>query len=194
MIPLWGQVAIALLAGAIPGVVLIPALASPFGPPLGPLSAPLARVLLTVGQFIRGAGVLVKRASGEYEIGTWIPAEDGGPAVQLSDRRLPVDPDRITWGLFGKKRFGITWEPGTELHERAALTDPADDGDFAVDMGAVHRYLRGANEMQPIDRTEEHAAAEYGGGDDKMSDRVMAVLVIVMLLLGTATGYVMVGM
>jgi len=193
---IWMQALAGLLVGIIPGFLLFEWLASPFGPGLWKLATPFTRIFLTVSQFIRGKGVLVKRATDEYELGSYIPESEGGPAVQLSDKRLSVDPDNIRWGLFGKKGFGLTWEPGTSLHSRVsdgqATGSTATDGGLdrlKINMAAVHRYLRGSNESEAIDRTEEHAKAEYGGGSTGMSDTVMAVLIIVMLLLGAATGF-----
>jgi len=200
---LWGQALVGLVVGIIPGALFIVFLASPFVPGLWIFTEPVARVLVTLSQFIRGAGVLVKRASGHYEIGTYIPADaspDGEPRVQLSDTTLPVDGDALRWGQFGRKPFGLTWEPGTELHERAVPQDAdgeplADGGDAepVVNVDAVHRYLRGVNEEGAISRTEEHAKAEYGGGPTRISDKVMAILIVFMMLLGTVTGYLMVG-
>lgn len=196
---LWAQAAIGLLAGFIPGFLLFLWLASPFAPGLWKLTEPLTRVFMTVSQFIRGAGVLVHRATGEYEIGTYIPEADGGPAVQLSDRVLSLDAESIRWGLFGKKRFGITWEPGTEFHERIsagpdAVADGGEEwfgGGLPVDMGAAHRFLEGVNDADAISRTEEHAKAKYGGGSDVLSDKAMAGLITLMLVLGSATGFMM---
>jgi len=200
---IWGQALLGFLVGVIPGFLLVVFLASPFVPGLWILTEPVARVLVTLSQFIRGRGVLVKRASGHYELGTYIPARDspdGAPCVQLSETTLPVDGDALRWGQLGRKPFGLTWEPGTELHERAVPTDengdPLADGCDAeptVNVDAVHRYLRGVNEEGAISRTEEHAKAEYGGGPTRISDKVMAVLIVVMMLLGTVTGYLMVG-
>jgi len=193
---IWMQAVLGLLVGILPGFLLFEWLASPFGPGLWKLATPFTRVFLTVSQFIRGKGVLVKRATDEYEIGTYVTESAGGPAIQLSDRRMNVEPENITWGLFGKKGFGLTWEPGTTLHERVSDTQTpgltATDGGIdrlKINMAAVHRYLRGSNESDAIDRTEEHAKAEYGGGSTGMSDTTMAILIIVMLLLGAATGF-----
>jgi hypothetical protein len=199
----WEQAAIGLLIGMIPGLLLFEWLASPFSPGLWVLSEPFTRIFLTVSQFIRGRGVLTKRTTGEYEIGTYIPEDDKhGPAVRVSDSVIPVDPDNIRWGLFGKKPFGITWEPGTDLHERIAptdgpdplepITDGGDEDGHKVNMAAAHRYLKGSNDPDAIDRTVEHAKAEYGGGSDAISDKAMAGLIIVMLILGSVTGYLMV--
>jgi hypothetical protein len=153
--------------------------------------------MLTVSQFIRGNGVLVKTRDGTYEIGTYVPENKAdGPAVQLSDRQIEIDPHRIEWGLFGKKPFGLTWEPGTPLHERVSGTqtrgETLADGGFNtlnINMAAVHRYLRGSNESDAIDRTEEHAKAEHGGGDQGIPDKYMALAITMMLLLGSLTGY-----
>jgi len=185
---------IGLLIGTVFGITLFPWLASPFSPGLWKLSTPFTRIMLTVSQFIRGQGVLVKTKDGEYQMGTYIPEAKGGPAVQLDDRTIEADPDRIEWGLFGKKPFGLTWEPGTPLHRRASDTQTPDatlaDGGLEklkLNMAAVHRHLRGTNESDAIDRTEEHAKAEFGGGDSGFSDTLMAVLVMLMLLMGALT-------
>ncbi|MGK7297337.1 MAG: hypothetical protein ACNS61_16190, partial [Candidatus Wenzhouxiangella sp. M2_3B_020] len=180
-----------------PGLLLFEFLASPFAPGLWKLTEPLARVFMTVSQFLRGKGVLVKRAAGHYEIGTYVPPEDGGPAVQLSDSVLELDGNQLRWGLFGRKAFGITWEPGTPFHERIAAADPlvADGGDdegLRVNVCAADRLLEGVNDDDGITRTEEHAKAEYGGGQDVLSDKVMAGLIALMLVLGSASAYLMV--
>lgn len=197
MLGIWTQAIVGLLVGSLFGLMLFPWLASPFGPSLWKLSTPFTRIFLTVSQFIRGNGVLVKTRDGTYEIGTYIPEEqETGPAVQLSNRTVEIDPDRIQWGLFGKKPFGLTWEPGTPLHTRVSDGQTQDvtatDGGFSplnINMAAVHRYLRGANESDAIDRTEEHAKAEFGGGDTGFSDKLMAGMIMLMLILGSLTSY-----
>jgi len=188
---------IAMFIGVLPGLFLFEWLASPFGPSLWVLTTPFTRVFLTLSQFIRGKGVLVKRKSGEYEIGTYVNPNDAEPYIQLSDSTLAVDAERMVWGLFGKRDFGLTWEPGTDLHELVAnREDPlafAYGGDMSINMAAVHRYLDGANEADAITRTEEHSKAEYGGGSDGISEKAMAGLVILMILMGTMTSYFMLG-
>jgi len=185
---------VAFMVGLLPGLFLFPWLRSPFAPGLWKLATPMTRVLLTVAQFLRGKGIMVKKANGRYEIGKY--DEENQEAV-LSDKRVPVDPERTKWGLFGKKPFGITWEKGTDLHKRVsenAAPDGGDDGGEYINMAAAHRILRGANESDAIDRTEEHAKAEYGGGSDGISDMGMAILIGVMLLLGSATAWFVLGM
>lgn len=187
---IWIIAAIALLAGFVPGLLLFPWLASPLGPGLWKLSTPFTRIFLTVSQFIRKRGVLVKVKEGYYEIGTY---DDDESHVILSDRTVPVNSDELRWGLFGKRPFGITWQSGTELHKRIATGEElsADGGGYSVDMGALHRYLRGANDADAITRTEEKAKAEHGLGKEQLSDLVMGVLIGVMLLLGSLTTYIM---
>lgn len=188
---MWGWAVVALLIGFIPGLLFFPWLASPIGPGLWRLSPPMARIFMTVSQYIRGAGVLVKRASGEYEIGTFLPNRD---AVKLSNTVLPIDAKETRWGLFGKKPFGITWEPGTDFHERIQRDDPAaNGGGYPINMGAAHRYLRGANNADAITRTEEKAKANYGGGSKALGDMTMAILIGAMLLMGSLTAFFMIG-
>jgi len=188
---------IAMLIGILPGLLLFEWIASPFGPSLWVLTTPFTRVFLTLSQFIRGKGVLVKRESGEYEIGTYVNPADAESYIQLSDTTLPVDADNLVWGLFGKRDFGMTWEPGTDLHDLiAGDTDPLaypDGGEMTINMAALHRYLDGTNEADAITRTEEHSKAEYGGGSDGISEKAMAGLVILMILMGTMTSYFMLG-
>lgn len=190
---MWAQAGIGLLVGLIPGLLLFEWLASPLGLPLWKLTEPFARIFMTVSQFIRGAGVVVKTKEGNYEIGTYLPDKE---EVQLSDRTIEVDADNLRWGLFGRKPFGITWEPGTDFHNRIANVDELvpDGGDtnLSINMGAAHRRLEGANDADAISRTEEHAKAEHGGGSDAFSDAVMAGLIILMLLMGSGTAYLMV--
>lgn len=188
---LWILAIIALLIGFLPGATLFPWLASPFGPGLWILSEPFARIHLTISQFIRrDGGVLVKRESDDYEIGTYLP--DAGEVV-LSDTRLPVDPDDISWGLFGKRPFGMTWEPGTTLHKRITReADPDEGAGLPVNIGAAHRFVEGANDADVITRTENKAKAEYGGGNQGLSGLVMAVLVGAMLVMGSFTAWFMV--
>jgi len=184
------NILIATVIGFLPGLLFFQWLASPMGPGLSVFSPLFARIFLTVSQFIRGKGVLVRRGNGRYEMGTYIPEEN---AVQLTDKKLPLDADELEWRIFGKKPFAITWEPGTELHQLIAHDEPlsADGGEYEINMGAAHRHFRGANDSEAINRTEEHAKAKYGGGSDGLSDRLMVFLIIIMLLLGTLTGFVM---
>ncbi len=155
------------------------------------LDEPFARIHLTISQFIRRAGVLVKRASNDYELGTYLPDSE---EVLLSDTRLPVDADQTSWGLFGKRKFGVTWEFGTDLHRRITPADEAvatdGGGDRTVNVAAAHRYFRGANDADVISRTEESAEAEYGGGEE-LSTTVMGLLVALMLFLGSMTTWLM---
>lgn len=195
MVGMWTQAAIGLLIGLLPGLTLFIWLASPFGPSIPYLNTVFARVLLTVSQFIRGNGVLVKRKNGNYEIGTFVD-DEAEPYIQATNAEIPVDPDNLTWGLFGKKDFGITWEPGTELHQRMQVTDPLADGGkrgYEVNMAAAHRYLEGTNEMASIERTEEHAEAQFGGGNQGFGTKMKIAYVIVMLLLGILTTFLAMG-
>lgn len=187
---LWVIAVITAFIGFLPGVLLFPWLASPLGPGLWKLATPFTRIFLTVSQFIRKRGVLVKTKEGYYEIGTYV--EDGEDAhAVLSDRTVPIDPDNLRWGLFGKKPFGITWEAGTDLHQRITNDTATDGGGYSVNVGALHRYLRGANDPDAITRTEEKAKAEHGMGSGQISDLVMGVLIVVLLLLGSFTTYLM---
>lgn len=187
---IWLWAIVGLVAGVIPGILLFPWLASPFGPPLWKVATPFSRIFLTVSQFIRGRGVLVKRSKGSYEIGTYLPDQE---AVQLTDGTMDITADTTRWGLFGKKAFGVTWEPGTDLHNRIAQDNATDGGGLAVNMGAAHRTLKGANEADPISRTEESAKAEHGGGDEALGDKAMVALIIMMLLLGSFTSWFVLG-
>lgn len=189
---MWGYAAIGLLAGIIPGLLLFPWLASPFNliPYFSKIAAPFTRVFLTVSQFIRGAGVLVKRSNGSYEIGTYLPDKE---VVQLSDRTMALDAEQTRWGLFGKKAFGVTWESGTDLHNRIARDEATDGGELAIDMGAAHRAMEGSNDADAISRTEEKAKAEHGGGDETLGDKAMVGLLILMVLLGSFTSWFMLG-
>lgn len=188
---LWGWAAVALLIGFIPGITLFPWLASPVGPGLWVISTPFARIFFTVSQIIRGAGVLTKLRSNRYEIGLYDP---DGEQIYVADRRLDIDAEDIKWGLFGKRPFGLTWEPGTDFHERVKRDEAATDGGgLPVNMAAAHRYLRGANDSDAISRTEDKAKANYGGGDTGFSDTKMAVFIVIMLLLGSFTAFFMLG-
>ena len=189
---LWIIAVVALLVGFVPGALLFPWLASPLGPGLWKLSTPFTRIFLTVSQFIRKRGVLVKTNSEYYEMGTYTETEDGAVAL-LSDRTVPLDAGNLYWGLFGKKPFAVTWEPGTELHKRIADGDDtaADGGEYPINMGALHRYLRDANDADAIFRTEEKAKAEHGGGSDTLGDLTMLVLIGFMLVLGSLTTWFM---
>lgn len=191
MVGVLGWALVAMVIAFIPGFALFPWLASPFGPGLWKLSTPFARVFFVLSQVIRKAGVLVKRKTGEYEIGTYLPKRD---AVQLEDKKLGIDSEKLRWGLFGKRKFGITWEPGTDLHQRIMRDESATDGGgWPVNIGAAHRYMRGANDPDAITRAEEKYKAEFGLGSEAMSDLTMAVLIIVMLLLGSVTTWFMLG-
>lgn len=193
---LWTVAYFATIIGFIPGLTLFPWVTSPFGPGLWVLSEPFARIHLTISQFIRRIGVLVKRADNNYEIGTYLP-EPG--EVLLSDRRLEIDDERTSWGLFGKRKFGVTWEVGTDLYDRVTATSEeadaeavADGGDgITVNINAAHRYMERSNEADAISRTEEQAEAKYGGGGEELGGLTMAMLIAVMLVLGSMTTYVM---
>lgn len=188
---LWTVAVFATIAGFLPGVLLFPWVTSPFGPGLLVLDEPFARIHFTISQFIRRAGVLVKRASNDYEFGTYLPESD---EVLLSDTRLPIDSEQASWGLFGKRKFGVTWELGTDLHRRITPSGEqmaADGGDErTVNVAAAHRYFRGGNESDVISRTEESAEAEYGGGEE-LSTGMMGLLVGLMLFLGSMTTFLM---
>lgn len=190
MVGVWGIAVIASLIGFIPGLVWFHWLASPFPPSILIGKEAFARIFLTISQIIRRQGVLVKRKTGEYEIGTYLPDTE---EIVLTDRRLPVDADELVWGLFGKRHFGLTWEPGTDFHQRIQRDDGAatDGGGLPIDMGAAHRYLRGVNDSDAITRTENKAKAEHGGGSDGISDLWMAILIGVMLVLGWLTTFIM---
>lgn len=196
---LWTIAYIALVVGFLPGLLLFPWIASPFGPGLWVLSDAVTRIHFTISQIIRKAGVLVKRSSNEYEHATYLPEE--GAALCADGAKIPVDDDRTSWGLFGKRRLGLTWEPGTDLHERVradrsydgdpeSVTDGGED-ELAVNMDAAHRYFEGANDADVISRTEEKAEAEYGGGGDELSGLAMAMLIAFMLFLGSMTTFLM---
>lgn len=179
--------AVAMVIGIVPGLVMFPALASPFVPVgLWVLRTPFAKVFHTLAQVIRGQGVLVKRADGRYETGIYDPERE---QVCLGDTWLDVDSERLRWALFGKRPFGVTWEPGTDLHER--IRREGDGPGLAVNMGALHRFLRGANEADAITRTEEASKANYGGGDEEIGFLVMSVLVLLSAILGSLTSYIM---
>jgi hypothetical protein len=157
---------------------------------------------MTISQVIRGRGAIVRRQDGSYEHGTYDPKRS---CVQLSDTTVPVDNNDLSWGLFGKRPLTLTWEAGTDIHERVRTDStepglvPVTDGgahrlrdrDLEIDMGAAHRLLRGVNESDEISRTEEKAEAEYGGAGDDLDGVLMGVLVGVMLVLGTLTTFMM---
>lgn len=208
--PLWRYGLLAFAVGILPGVTLFPWITSPFGPGLWVLSTPFARIHFTISQVIRKVGVLVKRSSNDYEFGTFVPEDE---EAIVSDGRVPVDEASTRWGLFGKRKLGLTWEFGTDVYERitvdqadesqqrpdAAVSDASGMGDAVADgrgrvsvsLNAAHRLFRGVNEAETITRTKEHAEAEYGGGDDDLGGLMMALLVMLMLLLGSATTYLM---
>jgi len=175
---------IPMLIGILLGLGLFPLFASPFGPGLWKAAPLFSRIFHTVAQVIRKQGVLVKRAANHYELGIY---DDGD--VYLSDgwHSDMIDTEKTRWALFGKRPLGVTWELGTDLHRQVSDLD----SHHTIDMGAVHRYLRGANEADAISRTEQAAAAEYGGGDDGISTILMAVLIGAMAVMGSLTTYVM---
>jgi len=202
----WGWAGVGIFVGLVFGIAFFPWVASPFGPGIPFLNPKVAKLFFTVSQFLRGKGMLVKRASGVYEIGTY---DGDAKEVVLSDTRLLIDPKRTRWGLFGKRAFGITWEPGTDLHQRVArdevdkdnaslsLTHPfldqTDGGGYPINMAAVHRIFRGTNDADAITRTEEKSKAKHGGGDTTFDDKWMAAFIVLMLLLGSFTSWFMLG-
>ena len=192
----WIQALIAVLVGLVPGFTLFLWLASPFSPGVWIFREPFARIFMTVSQFIRGKGVLVKTRDDKYRIGTYAKDEYDDPVAVVGDREIPLDGEHLVWGLFGKKPFGVTWEEGTSLHQRIeehgdAMTDGGDG--LPINIAAAHRYLEGTNDADAITRTEEHAKAEYGGGDTALTDKQMAGLIALMMLLGSVTSFFMVG-
>lgn len=188
---LWTVAVFATIVGFVPGLLLFPWVTSPFGPGLLMLDEPFARIHFTISQFIRRAGVVVKRASNDYEFGTYLPESN---EVLLSDTRVPLDTEQLSWGLFGKRKFGVTWELGTDLHRRIMPSgeEVATDGggERTVNVAAAHRYFRGSNDADVISRTEEAAEAEYGGGEE-LSTPMMGLLVGLMLFLGSMTTFLM---
>lgn len=194
---IWMQAAIAVFVGLIPGLTLFIWLASPFGPPTWVLTEPFTRIFMTVSQFLRGKGVLVKCRDDKYRLGMYTETDRGDPVALVEGREIPLDEDSLVWGLFGKKPFGVTWEAGTSLHQRIradadgeAMTDGGEG--LAVNIAAAHRYFEGCNDADAISRTEEHAKAEYGGGETALSDKQMAGLIALMMLLGSVTSWFMV--
>jgi len=203
--PLWRYGLLAFGLGVLPALAFFPWITSPFSPGLWVLSAPFARIHLTLSQVIRKAGVLVKRSSNNYELATY--DADSEEAV-VSDGRVPIDESSTRWGLFGKRKLGLTWELGTDIHERIRAGEPEDApavsngatpretaadgrGSVPVSLNAAHRLFRGVNEAETITRTKEQAEAEHGGGEDGLDGLMMAGLVMMMLLLGSATTYFM---
>lgn len=186
---LW--VIVALLVGVLVGAGLFPLFASPFGPGLWKLAPPFARIFHTVAQVIRKQGVLVKRKSNEYELGIYDRERD---SVYLSDGWHDglLDASQDRWALFGKRPLAVTWEPGTDLHRKVERDTATDGGGHPIDMGAVHRYLRGTNDADAITRTEEKAKAEYGGGSDGFSDMQMVGLMVLMVVLGFLSTFLVV--
>lgn len=188
---MWKVAIIATVLGFLPGLTLFPWVTSPLGPGLWMLSQPFARIHLTISQFIRRAGVLVKRSTNEYEIGTYLP--ESGEAM-LSDGRVDVDENRTSWALFGKRKFGVTASLHTDLYERLKADDTAgaraDGGQARVNLNAAHRYMEGSNEIEAISRTKEAAEAQFGGGEE-LGTLTMGILVGVMLMLGSFTAMMM---
>lgn len=185
-------VIVALIVGTLLGMGLFPLFASPFGPGLWKAAPMFARIFHTVAQVIRKQGVLVKRKTNEYELGIY---DDAKQSVYLKDGWHDglLDTSRLRWALFGKRPLAITWEPGTDLHEKVKRdTENTDGGGYPIDMGAVHRYLRGVNDPDAITRTEEKAKAEHGGGETGFSDMQMVGLMVLMVVLGFATTFLVV--
>lgn len=175
-----------MLAGILLGLFLFPIFASPFGPGLWILAPMFARIFHTVAQVIRKQGILVKRSMNNYEFGIY-DSEKNAVYLDGDWREDLLDADQTRWALFGKRPLGVTWELGTDLHQKVRQDDPLD-----IDMGAVHRYLRGVNESDAITRTEEKAKAEHGGGSDGFSAVVMVVGIVLMIMLGVLTTFFMV--
>jgi len=178
---------IAMVVGLGFGLALFPWAMSPMpGPGFKYAGGMFARIFHTIAQVIRGEGVLVKRNDNTYEIGQY---DDDRGQVRVSDTWLDIDADKTRWGLFGKRPFGLTWEQGTDLHERVQREDSDDPHD--INMGAVHRFLQGTNEAEDLHRAEDKAEAEYSGGSQGLSQLMMAVLIMFMVLMGAITTWFM---
>ena len=176
---------IPMLIGILLGLGLFPLFASPFGPGLWKAAPLFSRIFHTVAQVIRKQGVLVKRAANHYELGIY---DDGNVYLNGGWHDDMIDTEKTRWALFGKRPLGVAWELGTDLHRQ--VSDP--DSHHTIDMGAVHRYLRGTNDADAITRTEEKAKAQYGGGSEGFSDLQMVGLMVLMVILGFATTFMVV--
>jgi len=183
-------IAVATAGGFVLGVTLFPWAASPagFGIPL--MNTAFGRIFLTISQIIRGKGVLVKRSDNQYEIGTY---DEEREVIVLDDGEMQgFDADNTRWRLFGKRPFAVTWQPGTDFHQRIQHDEPTDGGGLPINMGAAHRLLEGTNEDTAINRTKEHAQAAFGGHDTGLGQLTMAILVGVMVVLGSLTTWIMI--
>lgn len=183
-------IAIALVVGILIGLFALPAMATPFvpsPPSMGGIKSKLGRVYFTIAMMTLGRAVFLKRGDGSYKLQQ---AKVSGDDVIVTDgettHRFTGASNRML--TFGKRPLGLGWTTNHRLfqrarRERAIETDGGSDG-TVIDMGKIHRLLRGGNDDGIVESTKSDAKAEYGGGNQGMSTMVMIVAAMMMLLLG----------
>lgn len=193
----WGLFdGIAVVFGLLLGALTLPAMGTPFvpSPPrLGGVQALFMRVYFTISSMDLGPNVLFKKANGAY---TRVRATVDGDEVRFTVDGVEHVFEGASHRLvqFGKRPLGLAWSKDHPLYQRIkqdkdVTTDGGQPAEL-VDMGKLHRLLRGAADHAAINEAVKEARNEHGGGDQGLSQTVLMVAIVVMLLLGFATGLV----
>lgn len=196
----WGLFdVIAIAFGLLIGAVTMPAMGTPFfpSPPrmLG-IQALFMRIYFTISSMNLGANVLYKKANGAY---TRVRAsiDDGDITFTVDDEEHTFTGASHRLIRFGMRPLGLAWSKDHPMYQRIkqdagdreVTTDGGEPAEL-VDMGKLHRMLRGAANHRAINETVKEARNKHGGGDQGLSQSVLMGAVILMLILGFATGMV----
>lgn len=189
---IWSTLAVVI--GLFIGIFMLPAMGTPFvpSPPrLGGFQSLFMRVYFTISSMALGPNVLYERANGAY---ARVRATIDGDTV-----RFTVDGDEHVFDgashrlvQFGKRPLGLAWSKDHPIFRRIVKETgiETDGGQPAtlVDMGQLHRLLRGAGDHTAINETVKEARNKHGGGDQGLSQAVLMISVVVMVMLGFLTG------
>lgn len=176
----------------------------------------LSRLAFVEGMFAYGGGVLAYLPDGQYRM-LRLQEDDNGHYVQCDGARYGVDPDASAWSRLGLHDFAVAAvvskralhgllvdgdrgpgegsdeaaDGGVSIVERgpkrvqAAIPDRGDR--LQVSLGKFYDAITAAGGTQLSNRTKD-AALEEHGGDDNIDELLFAGAVILCLVLGAATG------
>lgn len=196
----WGPVStFAIVFGLLIGAGLLPAMSTPFfpSPPrLGGMQAMLARVYATITAMALRTPVLVKTRGGEYRYirGEYdedtLTFEAEGDAYQFKGAKNRL----ITFGL---RPLALAWTSSHQLFQRIkedseVVADGGVEG-VTINMGKLHRILRGANNEEIISIAEDDAREHHAGGSDGISTGLMIIIVVLMIIMGASTVWLAIG-